>query len=217
MRNKEKEKKNNKWKIIAVVSIIVIILMITIVIIVMNQNNDKDIEDTQNKEINMNVEAVVYYNFQNTAEATLKEDGQVFSKNTTISWREGCTGIIKKNGQDFSNKSGTVLLEDGSYEITVTSPKKVSVTRKLIIDKTPPEVEIQKNSDGAYTILFKNINDVETAILYRRKNKDDKDVENIDLKQKGLQEKMEIKEKGTYILECTDGVQNINTQKFRID
>ena len=216
MRNKEKEKKCSKLKII-VPSVIALIVIIAIVLIILNKSSEKDIGTTQKKEINMNAEAVVYYSFQGAAKATVQDDEQAFPRGTEISWVEDCNGVIKKNGQDVSTANETELQEDGTYEITVTSPKNVSVTRKIVIDGTPPEIELQKNDDGTYTILFKDINDVEKAILYRRKDKDSKEVETIDLKEKGLQEKIEIKESGRYILECTDKVKNINNQKFKIE
>lgn len=217
MRNKEKEKKNNKLKIILPIVVVVIVIAIIIALTVLNNSSEKNVDTVQKKEINMNAEAVVYYSFQGSAKATVQEDEQVFPRGTAIGWVEDCNGIIKKNGKEFSTANETELLEDGDYEITVTSPKNVSVTRKISIDGTPPEIELQKNSDGTYTILFKNINDVETAILRRWKNDDSKEFETIDLKEKGLQEKIEIKENGRYILECKDKVKNINNQKFKIE
>lgn len=217
MRNKEKEKKNNKLKIILPIVVVVIVIAIIIALIVLNNSSEKNVDTAQKKEINMNAEAVVYYSFQGSAKATVQDDEQVFPRGTAIGWVEDCNGIIKKNGKEFSTANETELLEDGDYEITVTSPKNVSVTRKISIDGTPPEIELQKNSDGTYTILFKNINDVETAILRRWKNDDSKEFETIDLKEKGLQEKIEIKESGRYILECKDKVKNINNQKFKIE
>lgn len=217
MRNKEKEKKNNKLKIILPIVVVVIVIAIIIALTVLNNSSEKNVDTVQKKEINMNAEAVVYYSFQGSAKATVQDDEQVFPRGTAIGWVEDCNGIIKKNGKEFSTANETELLEDGDYEITVTSPKNVSVTRKISIDGTPPEIELQKNSDGTYTILFKNINDVETAILRRWKNDDSKEFETIDLKEKGLQEKIEIKESGRYILECKDKVKNINNQKFKIE
>ena len=155
MRNKEKEKNNNKLKIIVPIVVVVIAIAIAIVIalIVLNKSSEKNVDTEQKKEINMNAEAVVYYSFQGSAKATVQDDGQVFPRGTAIGWVEDCNGIIKKNGKEFSTGNETELLEDGTYEITVTSPKNVSVTRKISIDGTPPEVELQKNSDGTYSIL----------------------------------------------------------------
>lgn len=215
-RRKEENNKNKTKFIIAVIVVVVLIIIAIVVGIRINKNNDKE-EIEKDKKINMNAEAVVYYSINNMSETALQEDGQTFSNNIKISWIEGCTGVIKKDGKEFSKTNGTALLEEGKYEITVTSPKNVVVRKSLNIDSTPPEVEIKENSDGTYSIVFKDIDDIETAILYRRKNKDDKDVETTDLKEKGLQQQIEIKEKGTYILECTDKVENMTNKKFRIE
>lgn len=214
-RRKEENKKNKVKFIIAGIVIVVLIVIAIVIGIVLNKNNDKN--EVEKEVINMNAEAVVYYQTNNSAEITLKEDGQVFATNLTITWVDGCTGVIKKDGKELSTQKGTTLFEDGDYEISVTSPKNVTVTRKLTMDKTPPEVEIKENSDGTCTILFKNINDIDTAILYKFDDKSEKFVQLSDLKADGLQEKMEMKENGFYLLECADKLQNINSQRFEVE
>ncbi len=214
-RRKEENKKNKVKFIIAGIVIVVLIVIAIVIGIVLNKNNDKN--EVEKEVINMNAEAVVYYQTNNSAEITLKEDGQVFATNLTITWVDGCTGVIKKDGKELSTQKGTTLFEDGDYEISVTSPKNVTVTRKLTMDKTPPEVEIKENSDSTCTILFKNINDIDTAILYKFDDKAEKFVQLSDLKAEGLQEKMEMKENGFYLLECADKLQNINSQRFEVE
>lgn len=215
-KRKEENKKNEVKFIIAGIVIAVLIVIAIVIGLVLNRNNDNN-EVKEEENINMNAEAVVYYKTNNSAEITLKEDGQVFATNLTITWVDGCTGVIKKDGKEFSTQKGTTLFEDGNYEISVTSPKNVTVTRKLTMDKTPPEVEIKENSDGTCTIFFKNINDINTAILYKFDDKAEKFVQLSDLKAEGLQEKMEMKEKGFYLLECSDKLQNINSQRFEVE
>lgn len=208
-----KEKGSKSTKIIIFFLIIVILIGIAILVVRNLDEIQKIFITTTNKE---EIEPVIYYNYNNNEKIPLLEEGSVFSGDTTIIWRDECTGIIKKNGKQFSKESGTILVDDGNYEITVSSASgKLKVTKTLTIDKTPPDVEVTKNSSGSYTITFKDINDIGTATLTKLDTKAEKIISETNLLENGLQESIEIKEEGYYILKVTDKLGNVFNKKTK--
>lgn len=211
-----KEKENLNIKKIIIIALVVLIVAIIIVVIFFTIRKKDSNKLKENVNIDMEAEAIIYYKFDYTEKAILSEDNNVFSSDTTITWPESCTGVIKKDGKNFSTENGTYLIEDGTYEITVTTPKKNSQKKSLIIDKKPPEVEIEESSDNVTKILFKDVNDVKTAILYKIDDETGKFVQLLDLKEDGLKESFEVKEKGYYLIRCTDNVENVNSKEFEL-
>lgn len=183
-------------------TIIIISIIITIVILAIVGKMVIDY-------INDKVEPIVYYSYNDSSNLALSEDNKVFSNNLTIVWYQECSGVIKKDGQVFSKKNGALLTKEGTYEITVKSPSgKNKETKILRIDKTPPEVKIVPDFSGNYTIIFEDVNDVDKAILLKIDKETKQLISQTDLLENGLQESIEIKEKGYYILNVFDKLGN---------
>lgn len=205
----------NKKKIIVVSAVVLLVIVIVAVFFTISSNKE-NADVKQNVEINLEAEPVIYYNFDNAGKMVLVDDNSTFSVDTVIIWSNSCTGKIKKDGKDFSKENNTKLLEHGKYEITVESPKKGSITKTINIDKIPPEFEIKEDPNGEVTITFKDVNDIETAILYKIDDETGKFTELLDLKKDGLKETFSVKEKGYYMVRCTDSVNNVNSKEFDI-
>jgi len=118
--------------------------------------------------INDNIEPIIYYSFNDNPNLPLNEDNSIFSNNMTIVWTENCNGVIEKDGEIISRKMGTLLSNDGIYEITIKSPSGKNKTVKTFkLDKTPPKVDVKKTVSGTYNIVFDDINDIGEAILLK--------------------------------------------------
>lgn len=151
----------------------------------------------------------IYYSENYGPQRILESDDNIFSSNIEITTDEGCSISIKKDGNDFSKDNITVLIDEGIYEISAKSKSgSKSVTRTLQIDKTPPKVEINRNSSGSYTITFADINDIGRAKVIKIDPSTGKTITEIDL-MKDLKPSIEIKEKGTYSLEVIDKYGNL--------
>ena len=104
----------------------------------------------------------------------------------TIVWTDNCHGVIKKDGEIISKVNGTLLSEDGTYEITAKSPSgKNKILKTFKLDKTPPKVELKKTVTGAYSIIFDDISDIGKAVLFK-----------FDLETNELMSKEDLVEKG---------------------
>lgn len=192
------EKKSSK-KIIILVAILLIIFTIIAVVIYLKMKEQYENDTTQ---------PVIYYSFDEVSKLPLLEDN-TFSQNTSITWTKDCKGEIKKDQKIIAKELGTIISEEGKYEITITSPSGKNKTTKMItIDKTPPEVKITKSSSGTYTIQFADITDVGTAKLTKFDKETNELIEEKDLTKGGLQPVIEIKEKGYYMLEIKDKLGN---------
>lgn len=172
------------------------------------QTNNETRSEIKSGTINDNVNQtspIIYYSFDDGLKKPLQDDNSIWGNVTRISWMENYSGIIKKDGQDFSNENNTVLIKDGVYEITVSSADgKNKITKTLTIDRTPPKVEIKKNASGSFTITFEDVNDVKSATLRRLDTKAQKILSEVDLTKNGLKKSIEVTEKGYYILEVVD-------------
>lgn len=208
--SKEK-KKSPILKLLLVViligAVVVFIKKVPIIDLITEQSNnviktEKKSETNNNKNL---VSPIIYYSFDDGVKKPLQDDNSIWGNVTRISWLDNYLGIIKKDGQDFSNENNTVLIKDGVYEITVSSTDgKNKTTKTLTIDRTPPKVEIKKNASGTFTITFEDVNDVKSATLRRLDTNAEKILSEIDLTKNGLKKSIEIKEKGYYILEVVD-------------
>lgn len=157
---------------------------------------------------NDNIEPMIYYSFNDNPNLPL-ENNNVFSNNMTIMWTNECRGNIKKDGVKISNKNGTLLLNEGIYEITVKSPSgKNMITRTLKLDKTPPKVTVKKNLSGAYNITFEDVNDVGQAILHKFDLETNEMISRVDLAENVLTQSIEINEKGYYVFYAIDKIGN---------
>lgn len=192
------KKDNKKSRILIIIAVIILLISIIIVVSkVVSKGDDDGIS---------NINPVIYYNNKKDELKIPIDEDITISQSIKIVWTNECTGIIKKDGKIFSKENNVDLLEDGEYELTSKSPDgKNKITRKVIIDTTPPKVEIKGNSSGTYTIVFEDINDIKTAILIRI-NEGKK--EEINLIEEGLKKEIEIKEKGAYILRAADYNEN---------
>lgn len=202
-RREKKEKKNNisKKKIIIISIAVVVAIILSILLIFFLNKEEKQVELAD-------IEPTIYYNFYNDIKYVLTDNEEnVFGLKTTINWKDGCKGTIKKDGNIISKENGTTLEESGKYEITVIAPNKEKNVKSLEIDKIPPEVKLEKGEANTYTLVFADINDIGKALLIKY-NDDDEILEEKDLLKEGLNEKIEIKEKGNYIFECTDKLGN---------
>lgn len=184
--------------------IILIIIILVVVTVKTNKNNQKE-----------EIHPIIYYSLDDIVEKPLIED-KIFSSNVKISCTEKCSCIIKKDGKTFSKELNLELSEEGNYQITVTSPNgKEKETKTIEIDRTPPEVEIKQETSGKYTITFKNVNDVEIATLTKLDLATGEMISEINLKENELQERIEINEKGYYILKVEDKQGNFVNKKIK--
>lgn len=206
-------KKKNMIKIILPITIIAIILITVVILIVNNKKQKNEII-----EVNSDIKPVIYYIYDEVSRNPLLNDTTVLTTATKVSWTKECIGSIKKDGKEFSTQNNTALLESGTYEITTSLPNgKEKNTKTLIIDITPPEVELKENSDGTYTIIFSDINDVETAKLTRLDLETNEVISEKDLKENGLQKEVDVKDKGYYILKATDKNGNTTSNKLSFE
>ena len=136
--------------------------------------------------INDNTKPIIYYSFNDNPNLPLTEDNGIYSNNMTIVWTDNCHGVIKKDGEIISKVNGTLLSEDGTYEITAKSPSgKNKILKTFKLDKTPPKVELKKTVTGAYSIIFDDISDIGKAVLFK-----------FDLETNELMSKEDLVEKG---------------------
>lgn len=208
----KKKKKRPIFKLLLVVILIglvfVFIKKVPITELISKQINNEIKTETKTETKNDNKNQtlpIIYYSFDDGLKKPLQEDNSIWGNVTRISWMEDYTGVIKKDGEEFSNENNTVLIKDGVYEITVSSSDgKNKTTKTLTIDRTPPKVEIKKNASGTFTITFEDVNDVKSATLRRLDTKAEKIISEVDLTKNGLKKSIEITEKGYYILEVVD-------------
>lgn len=209
MRKNRKKNDYNK-KIIGIGIIIIVTIVVGIIVFNLIPKNDEKQEN-----INLDIEPVIYYNFKNKVRMVLRED-EIFSYDTIITWPDECSGEIKKDNKEFSKENSTVIFEEGNYEIIVTAPNKEVINRKIIIDKTPPELEIVENSTGTFTINLKDINDIGILEIYKYNLETNELIEKKEIEGQDLKEKIEIQEKARYIIKCRDKVDNEITKNFKI-
>lgn len=201
------KKKDLKQKRIMIIMILIILVSIISFIIFKMVNQKQD-------NIESNIIPVVYYSKDGNLNIPIDENDNFFSNNIKIVWTEECEGIIKKDGKEFSKNNNTELLQDGSYEVVVKVPNnKNKITRNFIIDTTPPQVEIKRNSSGSCTLIFEDINDIESAILTKYSSDQSKVERN--LVEEGLKKEIEIKESGKYILKLTDKHKNSTNDNLK--
>ncbi len=196
-----------KKKILLSICIIMIILLIIAIILI---KNDK---------LKIGGTPTIYYIHEDGLKMPLLASNKTFSNSTKITWPKSCTGIIKKDGEEFSKENGTTITDEGVYEITITTIiTRKTVTKTLKIDKTPPSVEIKGNSSGIYIVTFKDVSDVGVAILTKFDLDTMELVSEIDLRQNGLPKSIEITEKGYYELRIEDYYGNLVSEntKFNI-
>lgn len=193
------KKKSLIKKIVITICIIIIILAIIVTILIKN-----------NKLQQIIIKPVVYYMHDDEIKMPLLVNSKTFSINTKIIWSKSCTGIIKKDGKEISRENGMTITQEGIYEITVTSIiSRQTVTKTLKIDKTPPEVQVNQNSNGSYTITFEDVNDIGVAKLIRYNSETMEVISEVDLIEGGLQKSIQITEKGYYNLKVEDYYGNI--------
>lgn len=204
----------NKKKKGPIIKLLLVVILIGLVVVFFKKvpitdlinrpiSNETKIE-TKNDNKNQTL-PIIYYSFDDGLKKPLQDDNSIWGNVTRISWMDNYSGIIKKDGQDFSNENNTVLIKDGVYEITVSSADgKNKTTKTLTIDRTPPKVEIKKNASGTFTITFEDVNDVKSATLRRLDAKAEKILSEVDLTKNGLKKSIEVTEKGYYILEVVD-------------
>lgn len=205
--SKEK-KKSPILKLLLVIILIGLVFLffkkVPITDFINKQTNNETKSGTISDNVNQ-TSPIIYYSFDDGLKKPLQEDNSIWGNVTRISWMDNYSGIIKKDGQDFSNENNTVLIKDGVYEIIVSSADgKNKTTKTLTIDRTPPKVEIKKNASGTFTITFENVNDVKSATLRRLDTNAEKILSEVDLTKNGLKKSIEITEKGYYILEVVD-------------
>ncbi|MCI8384151.1 MAG: hypothetical protein HFJ33_04725 [Clostridia bacterium] len=195
-----------KKKTISIIVFIILIIAIIVGIVLINGNKQQEDD----------VKPIIYYSSNDVVQSPLIED-KSFSDNVKISCTENCSSSIKKDGKKFSNEANIELSEEGIYEITITTPSgKTKETKKVTIDRTPPEVEIKENNSGSYTIIFKDVKDVEVATLIKNDPDTGETISETNLKEGQLQKKVEIKEKGYYNLRVEDKLGNFMSKKIRI-
>lgn len=200
-----------------VITIILAVFIVTIILIFVFLNK-KDNTNNSYTELNPNIKPVIYYSVNEESKMPLLEDNTVFTSSIKISWTKECVGNIKKEGKDFSSENNTTLVENGTYQITTSLPNnKENVTKNLIIDTMPPKVELKQNSDGTYTIVFEDINDVANAELVKLNPETDEVISEKDLIKEGLQKRIDVKEKGYYILKATDKNGNTTNSKLSFE
>lgn len=199
----QKKKKKPLLKLLLVIILIgAVVLLIKKVPITELISKSNSISENAIKNENS---PIIYYSFDDGLKKQLQDNNSIWGNVTKITWLEDCSGIIKKDGKEFSNENNTVLIKDGVYEITVSSADgKNKTTKTLTIDRTPPKVEIKKNASGTFTITFEDVNDVKSATLRRLDTKAEKILSEVDLTKDGLKKSIEVTEKGYYILEVVD-------------
>ena len=104
--------------------------------------------------INDNTKPIIYYSFNDNPNLPLTEDNGIYSNNMTIVWTDNCHGVIKKDGEIISKVNGTLLSEDGTYEITAKSPSgknKILKTFKLDKGILKPNIEITEKGYYVFT------------------------------------------------------------------
>jgi len=201
---KKKDLKQKRIMIIAILIILILIISFIVFKIVSQKKND----------IESNIIPVIYFSKDGNLNIPINEDDKFFSNNIKIVWTEECEGLIKKDGKEVSKNNNTELLQDGNYEILVKSPdNKNKITRNFVIDTTPPQVEIKRNSSGSCTIIFEDINDIESAMLTKYNSNQSKEERN--LVEEGLKKEIEIKESGKYILRLTDKHKNSTNDNLK--
>lgn len=194
--SKEKKKR-------PILKLLLVLILIGIVVLFFKKEPIKELTNIISKNESKN-SPVIYYSFDDGLKKPL-EDNSIWGDVTKISWMDDCTGIIKRDGKDFSKENNTVIIKDGVYEITVLSANgKNKTTRTLTIDRMPPQVEVKKNESGTYTITFADVDDIKTATLRRLDTKAERILSEIDLMENGLKKSTEITEKGYYILKVID-------------
>lgn len=161
--------------------------------------------------INDNTKPIIYYSFNDNPNLPLTEDNGIYSNNMTIVWTDNCHGVIKKDGEIISKVNGTLLSEDGTYEITAKSPSgKNKILKTFKLDKTPPKVELKKTVTGAYSIIFDDISDIGKAVLFKFDLETNELMSKEDLVEKGiLKPNIEITEKGYYVFTAEDKIGNV--------
>lgn len=161
--------------------------------------------------INDNIQPIIYYSFNDNPNLPLTEEDSVFSNNMTIIWTENCSGVIKKDGEIISKINGTLLSNDGIYEITIKSPSgKNKLTKTFRLDKIPPKVEIKKTVTGTYNIIFEDINDIGKAMLFKYDLETNELISKTNLVENGmLKSNIEITEKGYYVFNAEDKIGNV--------
>lgn len=185
----------------------------------------KYISTSRDKELNEIAEnermPVIYYSEDDGPKRILLDKDNIFNTNIEITTEEDCSISVKKDGESVSkNTDSSVLSKEGTYEVTAKSKSGKKVTeRTLEIDKTPPKVNITKNSSKSYTISFEDVSDIGTARIIKLDPSTGKTLKEIDLMQDGLKSSTEIKEKGVYSLEVTDNVGNlfVGNTEFEIE
>lgn len=161
--------------------------------------------------INDNTKPIIYYSFNDNPNLPLNEDNGVYSNNMTIIWTDNCHGIIKKDGKIISKVNGTLLSEDGTYEVTAKSPSgKNKIVKTFKLDKTPPKVELKKTTTGSYNIIFDDVSDIGKAVLFKFDLETNELISKEDLVEKEmLKPSIEITEKGYYVFNAYDKTGNV--------
>lgn len=166
---------------------------------------------------NDNTEPIIYYSFNDNPNLPLDEENTVFSNNISIMWTNNCKGIIKKDGKTLSKRNGTLLSNEGTYEIIVHSPSwRNKTVRILRVDKTPPKVELKKTISGTYNIIFSEPTDVQEAILLRFDSATNELISKTNLVEDGMKESVEVTQKGYYVLSVSDRHGN-STESIEFD
>lgn len=198
MMESSKEKKKRP-----ILKLLLVIILIGIVFLFVKKEPIRELTNIISKNESKN-SPVIYYSFDDGLKKPL-EDNSIWGNVTKISWMDDCSGVIKRDGKDFSKENNTVIIKDGVYEITVLSADgKNKTTKTLTIDRMPPQVEVKKNESGSYTITFADVDDIKTATLRRLDTKAERILSEIDLMENGLKKSTEITEKGYYILKVID-------------
>lgn len=198
--------------------IIIVIIALAGILVYKYVNEYKMKEDGNVVENERN--PVIYYTEDNGPKKILSDEENIFNTNLEITSKEECSVFIKKDGEEFSKEDTTILVDEGTYEITVkTKGGKKSTTKTLQIDKTPPDVKITRNSPKSYTITFADVNDIGTAKLIKLDASTGKTIKETNLMKDELQSSIEIKEKGIYSLEVTDKIGNlfVGNTEFEIE
>lgn len=77
------------------------------------------------------------------------ENGGYTNKNVKFTWTDNATAVITVNGETSEYKSGTILSDDGEYEIVLTNMDGQTFVVSFVIDKIAPEYELTGADNGA--------------------------------------------------------------------
>lgn len=77
------------------------------------------------------------------------ENGGYTNKNVKFTWTDDATAVITVNGETSEYKSGTILSDDGEYEIVLTNMDGQTFVVSFVIDKIAPEYELTGADNGA--------------------------------------------------------------------